>query len=156
VPKDRKGTVPSGALEAVSRGKTILVVEDQPALREALETFLTHFGHRVIPVTNGHEALQAAAAHDIDFAVIDMMIPGPSGFQVLHAVKARAGQPPVRAVMMSGNGSPAHQEYAASLGADGFLVKPFPFADLLWVFQKYDPPPSAEPAPATAGAGPER
>jgi DNA-binding response OmpR family regulator len=156
VPKDRQGTIPPEALEAVSRGKTILVVEDQEAVREALQTFLTHLGHRVIPATTGDEALRAAAAHDIDFAVIDMMIPGPSGFQVLHAVKTREGRPPVKAVMMSGNGSSAHQQYAASLGADGFLVKPFPFAELIWVFRQLEAPSPEESASQAAAVGPER
>lgn len=138
----------SKAVPAVGHAQTILVVEDHPDLRAAMETVFGRHGYRVLPAACGDDALRAVATHDIDFAVIDMMIPGPSGFKVLRAVKDRDGRPPVKAVMISANGAAAHQEYARVLGADSFLVKPFPLADLFRVVRELCPP----PAPVFTGA----
>lgn len=107
---------------------TLLIAEDDADLRSLLADTFRRLGYDVIPAADGAEALRAAAGHDIDFAVIDMMLPGASGFRVLEAVKATGG---ARAVMISGSGAAPHQAYAAALGADGFLVKPFAVADLI-------------------------
>jgi DNA-binding response OmpR family regulator len=142
----RSDTLPGKATPAVARGPTVLVVEDQADLREAIQAALGRMGYDVVTVGSGDEALRAVAAHDIDLAVIDMMIPGPSGFQVLRAVKGRGR--PAKAVMMSAHGATAHREYAGVLGADGFLVKPFPFDDLFRIARELcppDPPPGPEP-----------
>ena len=123
----------------MGHGPTVLVVEDHPVLREEVAAAFRRQGYAVVPAGCGDEALRAVAAHDIDFAVIDMMIPGPSGFQVLQAVKARPGRP-AKAVMISAHGSDAHRAYAASLGADRFLVKPFPLAELCQLARELCPP----------------
>lgn len=122
----------------MGRGLTVLVVEDHSELREAMESAFRQLGYTVVPAETGDAALRAVAAHDIDFAVIDMMIPGPSGFQVLRAVKEQSGA--TKAVMISGHGAKAHRKYAAALGADGFLVKPFAFAELSRVAHELCPP----------------
>jgi DNA-binding response OmpR family regulator len=140
--------LPEKLTPAVARGPTVLVVEDQAELREAIQAALGRLGYAVLPAGSGDEALRAVAAHDIDLAVIDMMIPGPSGFQVLRAVKGRSR--PAKAVMMSANGAAAHREYALVLGADGFLVKPFPFAELFRVARALCPP-AAPPGPVLPG-----
>jgi DNA-binding response OmpR family regulator len=144
----RSDILPGKVAPAVARGPTVLVVEDQPDLREAIQAALGRMGYDVLPAGSGDEALRAVAAHDIDLAVIDMMIPGPSGFQVLRAVKGRGR--PAKAVMMSAHGAAAHQEYALVLGADGFLVKPFPFDELFRMVRELCPP-DAQPTPEPPG-----
>jgi DNA-binding response OmpR family regulator len=79
---------------------------------------------------DGSSALEYLAEHDFHFAVIDMLLPGESGFRVLSEYKSRT-QGGGRAVMISGNGSDDHQRYAEALGADLFLVKPIAVEHLL-------------------------
>lgn len=109
---------------------TVLIAEDEADLREYLADLFRARGCNVLTAADGPTALGLVTEAEIHFAVIDMLLPGGSGFQVLSDYKNRAeGQG--RAVMISGNGSDDHQHYAKVLGADLFLVKPFPVETLL-------------------------
>src|SRR5436309_3971763 len=82
--------------------RTVLLAEDEAILRETLAEVLTRHGYEVVAVGTGTEAIAAAADRLLDLAVIDMLLPGESGFQVTGVVKdLSAGRVPV--IMMSGN-----------------------------------------------------
>ena len=131
----------------MSRNQTVLVVEDEPDLRAALELLLIRQGYHVVATGDGLRAVELAAQHQIDAAVVDLLIPGQSGFQVAIDLKARYGDA-VRVVLMSGIASPAHQDYAFAAGAEQFLAKPFTTSQLLNAVAAFCPPPS-DPTGAT-------
>lgn len=131
----------------MSQTRTVLVVEDDPDLRDAVELLLIQHGYHVVSTGNGLRAVELADQHRIDAALVDILIPGQSGFQVTSELKVRFGNE-VRVVMMSGHVSQAHLDYAFAAGAEQFLAKPFTAAQLLDVVTSLCPPP-AETPPAT-------
>lgn len=127
---------------------TVLIAEDEADLREYLADLFRARGCNVLTAADGPTALELVAEAEIHFAVIDMLLPGGSGFKVLGDYKLRTdGQG--RAVMISGNGSADHQHYANALGADLFLVKPFSVETLIAAAATHLPAPVA--AEATVG-----
>lgn len=124
---------------------TILVVEDDPDLRDALETLLHRQGYHVVATGDGLRAIELADEHEPAVALVDLLVPGQSGFQVTIALKERFGDR-VRVVVMSGNTSPAHRDYATASGADQFLPKPFVATAMLGAVAEL-----CAPAPAPAG-----
>ena len=128
----------------MSHKLTVLVVEDEPDLRAAIELFLLYQGYHVVATGNGLRALELANQYQFDAAVVDMLIPGQSGFQVAIDLKERFGDA-VRVVLMSDLASPAHQDYAFAAGAEQFLAKPFTPSQLLSAVAAVCPPP-AEPS----------
>lgn len=104
--------------------RTVLLAEDEATLRDTLAVALADRGYEVVAVGCGAEAAAAAADRLPDLVVVDMLLPGESGFQVAQVVKdLSAGRVPV--IMISGNTSPAHRDYALASGVDAFLPKPF-------------------------------
>ncbi len=103
---------------------TILLVEDDPDLRNAHETVLHRAGYDVIATGDGLRAVELADEHEPTVALVDLLLPGQSGFRVTDALKAQFGDR-VRILIMSGNASAAHQNYAVAVGAELFAVKPF-------------------------------
>lgn len=129
----------------MSRQRTVLVAEDDPDLYSAIELLLLRDGYHVIATGNGLRAVELACEHRIDVALIDLLLPGQSGFQVAMDLKMRHADA-VRVVIMSGSSSQAHQDYALASGAERFLPKPFTTAQLLDTIAAFCPPePAAEP-----------
>ena len=123
----------------MSRQRTVLVVEDDSDLRDAIERLLARRGYNVITTGCGLRAVELACQHRVAVAVVDLLLPGQSGFQVTTALKARYGDA-VQVVMLSGIGSAAHRDYALASGADRFLLKPFAVAQLLDAVASMCPP----------------
>ena len=100
----------------MSHRRTILVVEDDPDLRDAIELILHRQGYHVVATGDGLRAVELADQQKVDVALVDLLIPGQSGFQVAtsrdSAWRGRA------IVIMSGNASPAHQDFAFAAGAN--------------------------------------
>lgn len=132
----------------MSRQHTVLVVEDDPDLRDAVELILLRRGYHVIATGDGLRATELAERHHIAVALVDLLIPGQSGFQVATELKSRYGDA-VRVVVMSGNTSAAHQDYAFASGAELFLTKPFTTTQLLDAIAAFCPPPTEPPSGTT-------
>jgi DNA-binding response OmpR family regulator len=130
---------------SMSHVRTVLVVEDDPDLRDAVELILHRQGYHVVSTGDGLRAVELANQHRIDVALVDLLLPGQSGFQVAMDLKSQHGDG-VRVVIMSGNASQAHQDYAFAAGAEHFLAKPFTSAQLLNAIAKFCPPPSEPPS----------
>jgi DNA-binding response OmpR family regulator len=129
----------------VVSSRTILVVEDDPAVREAVSAALTRKGYYVVTADDGLDAIRLVVDQPPDIAVVDMLLPGASGFQVAQAVKhATDGRVPV--VMVSASSSAAHQDYAFASGADQFLAKPFALGRLIETVLALCPPPTGSKA----------
>jgi DNA-binding response OmpR family regulator len=107
------------------RGMTsarILVVEDEPRLRELLRLYLEREGHRVTDVGDGAAALAAFDADGADLVILDLMLPGMQGEAVLESLR-EAGDVPV--LITSAKRSDAERIAGLRLGADDYLGKPF-------------------------------
>lgn len=113
-------------------GKTILLVDDDPDIRAAIQAALEDLGPEVVVAADGNEALTQAEATNPDLVVLDMMLPKRSGFLVMEKLR-RGKQPsdPPRVIMITGNQGMRHKVYAKSLGVDLYMNKPFPIDRLV-------------------------
>jgi DNA-binding response OmpR family regulator len=119
--------------------KTVLLVEDDLQFREALALVLHRRGYRVLSAPNGQEAFTLVAEQFPDIAILDMMLPGPSGFQITQRLKDQS-EGRIIVIMISGNSSAAHRDYAIVTGVDRFLAKPFSPAKVLEIVEELCPP----------------
>lgn len=103
-------------------GARILVVEDEPRLRELLRLYLEREGYRVTDAGDGDSALAAYETDGADLVVLDLMLPGLQGEAVLEALR-EAGDVPV--LITSAKRSDAERIAGLRLGADDYLGKPF-------------------------------
>jgi two-component system OmpR family response regulator len=101
----------------------VLVVEDDPAIGEALRRGLVREGHVVDVQTNGRGGLYAATGNPYDVVILDIMLPELNGYDVLKGIRAQGNWVPV--LMLSSKDGEYDQEDALDLGADDYLVKPF-------------------------------
>ena len=107
----------------------ILVVEDEPSLRQLLTQNLSYEGYSVVAAADGREALSSHQARRADLIVLDLMLPLVDGFEVLRTL--RDHQDPVPVLMLTARGAEQDRVQGLSLGADDYLVKPFSVLELL-------------------------
>jgi FixJ family two-component response regulator len=107
---------------------TILVVEDDASMSQALERVLRAGGYEAV-VLPSSEAVLAAGAETADCLVLDVRLPGMSGFDLHRHLVQRGSAVPV--IFITAHDEPALREEAARLGASSFLLKPFPGQTLL-------------------------
>ena len=103
-------------------GQRILVVDDERNIRRSLEMILTGEGYEVICVSSGQDALDAIKAEIPHVVLLDIVIPGMNGIEVLKSV--RNSQPDLAVIMISGHGTVQDAVMATKLGAYDFLEKP--------------------------------
>ncbi len=106
----------------------ILIVDDEPQILRALRAALTGHGYQVQTATNGEEALDAIAIRPPDVVILDLVMPGMSGFDVVKDVRVWS-QVPI--VVLSARGQERDKVTALDLGADDYLTKPFGMDELL-------------------------
>jgi DNA-binding response OmpR family regulator len=106
----------------------ILLVEDEALISSFIEKGLRAEGHTVDCVDRGDRALDRIQLTDPDLVVLDVMLPGMDGFEVLGALRAVDPQLPV--VMLTARGEIADRVRGLDLGATDYMVKPFAFAEL--------------------------
>jgi DNA-binding response OmpR family regulator len=111
----------SGTLE----GKTILVVDDDLDIANAIRMALEDIGATVVTAIDGDQALVRAEADKPDLVVLDAMLPKRSGFLVMDKLKGPSTVKKPRVIMITGNAGKRHQAWAESRGVDGYLSKPF-------------------------------
>ena len=109
---------------------TVLVVEDDPTLLSTLAYNLSREGYRVLTAADGENALALARREmdRLDLVVLDVMLPGISGFQVLRQLRAGSDIP---ILMLSARGEEQDRIDGLELGADDYVVKPFALRELL-------------------------
>jgi chemotaxis protein histidine kinase CheA len=105
-------------------GKTVLVADDSPVVRDLIADALRAHGIRVIEASDGQEALERLNAHPgIDLVVTDFEMPRLDGPGLIRALRARPGARRIPAVVVSMRGSDADKRAALDVGADAYLVK---------------------------------
>lgn len=104
-------------------GKKVLVVDDADFMRMMLEDILRHWGHTVLQAKDGQECLDILQGEAVDVCVLDIVMPGIHGIEVLKRIKE--GWPGMKVVMLSALSRESIVKLALRLGADAFVVKPF-------------------------------
>lgn len=102
--------------------KHILLVEDDEAIREMVDNYLTMEGFHVTTATNGEEALQNCLQNIFDLVILDIMIPKLNGLEVLKIIREHAALP---IIIMSAKDSDVDKALGLGLGADDYIAKPF-------------------------------
>ncbi|WLT33258.1 response regulator [Geothrix sp. PMB-07] len=103
---------------------TVLVVDDDPSVREVLKAFVEREGHRVLEAADASFARKALAKEHVDLMFLDVLMPGESGSALCHSLKDDPECQGIKVVLLTGfNGERAWQQGLRS-GADIFLVKP--------------------------------
>lgn len=106
----------------------LLVVEDEPKAGEYLQRGLTESGFVVDWMKNGVDGLHAATTQQYDLIVLDVMLPGMDGWQVVTSLRKSVGTP---VLFLTARDGLDDRIKGLELGADDYLVKPFAFAELL-------------------------
>lgn len=101
----------------------ILIIDDEPAIGDALRLVLEAAGYEVLVVEKGLEGVRMAAIRNFRAAIIDLFLPDISGLQVIRTI--RADQPGMPIILITGEGTPQAFSEARKLGVVGILAKPF-------------------------------
>lgn len=104
-------------------GRFVLIVDDESDIRESVETVFRSEGARTLTCSDGNKAVQTCLNDKPDLVILDMMLPGRSGFLVLEKIKGYEDSPVV--IMITANEGKRHRSFALGLGADLYLQKPF-------------------------------
>lgn len=107
----------------------MLVVDDDPDVREAVETALELEGHTVTTAMDGLEALKRIGQTEFDAVVLDVLMPNVDGFEVCRRLRAAGNTTPV--LIVTARDSEEDTIRGLDLGADDYLVKPFALGELL-------------------------
>jgi DNA-binding response OmpR family regulator len=106
----------------------ILLVEDEPAIAEAVAYALKDAGFEVDAVGDGGEALEASRRLDYDLMILDLLLPGMSGLNVCRTVRAESDLP---ILMLTARESELDRVVGLETGADDYVTKPFSIAELV-------------------------
>lgn len=110
---------------------TVLLIEDEPNIIEAVSFILSRDGWEVKTHANGHDALDVVRARVPDLVILDVMLPGRSGFDILHDIRSDPALAQLPVLMLTARGQDKDREMAERAGASRFMTKPFSNADVL-------------------------
>ena len=105
--------------------RKILVCDDETSILNILDFSLTADGYRVIQARDGDEALALAVAEVPDLVILDVMMPGRSGFEVCRLLKERRETADIPVLLLTARGCREDREHGREAGADGHMTKPF-------------------------------
>lgn len=100
----------------------ILIVDDEPIVREAIHDWLVDAGYSVTTARTGEEALEIVAQQDFGLVILDVRLPGKTGIRVLQEMKEM--KPDIKAIIITAYASPDMHTEATKLGAIHYLTKP--------------------------------
>lgn len=111
--------------------RKVLIADDEPNIVTALEFLLKRAGYDVRTATNGEEALALVESYLPDLVLIDIMMPGKSGYEVCQRMRERPEWRHIKIVMVTAKGREAEVSKGMSLGADLYVTKPFSTQELI-------------------------
>ncbi|WP_298358540.1 response regulator [uncultured Litoreibacter sp.] len=112
-------------------GNSVLLIEDEPNIIEAISFLLERDGWTVRLHTQGEGAVEAVKTADPDVVVLDVMLPGRSGFDILRELRQGAARADLPVLMLTARGQTKDRELAESYGVSCFMTKPFSNAEML-------------------------
>ncbi len=128
-------------------GKRVLLVDDDSDILTSMQAAFEPTGALLESANNGNQAVELAEKNTPDIIVLDMMLPGRSGFLVLEKVKARKPRnAPPHIIMVTGNPGTRHKMFAESLGVSEYFTKPVKMDKLIATAERLVAPPAT---PAT-------
>lgn len=118
----------------------ILVVEDEDNIALALEFLMTREGYDHARIADGAIALSRIRDMHPDLVLLDIMLPGASGYEICADVRRDPALKDVKILMMTARGSAIEKRKGLEIGADGFITKPFELRDLRAEVRRLLPP----------------
>lgn len=115
----------------MSKGKRVLLIEDEPNIIEAVVFILSRDGWTVHTHAQGEGALEKIRASPPDLVILDVMLPGRSGYDVLEEIRAAPDLRDLPVMMLTARGQRSDRERAERLGVSRFMTKPFSNAEVL-------------------------
>jgi DNA-binding response OmpR family regulator len=101
---------------------TVLVVDDEPIVREVVARYLAHAGHNALEAADGDAARELIERDEPDLVVLDVMLPGTDGLALCRWIRGRSELP---VIMLTARGEEADRIVGLELGADDYVTKPF-------------------------------
>jgi DNA-binding response OmpR family regulator len=127
---------------------TVLVVDDEPTIVEIVGRYMERAGYETYEAADGPEALRLADLHRPDLVVLDLMLPGIDGIEVMRQLHERPG-PRTAVILLTARGEESDRLVGLRHGADDYVVKPFSPAELVArvdaVLRRVSPPAEEEP-----------
>ena len=127
---------------------TVLVVDDEPTILDVVGRYMERAGYETYRAADGPEALRLAALHRPDLVVLDLMLPGIDGIEVMRQLHEEAG-PRIAVIMLTARGEESDRLVGLRQGADDYVVKPFSPAELVArvdaVLRRVSPPDEETP-----------
>lgn len=103
----------------------ILVVDDEPHIRRVLDAMLGKEGFEVVLAEDGAEGLREIAAGNVDLVILDLLMPGANGLEVLAKIRTDPDKGTTPVIILTAKGQDTDREAAFAGGADDFVTKPF-------------------------------
>ena len=111
--------------------RSVLVIEDEPHIVEAISFILSRDGWSVRSHGQGHDAVAVVRDHPTDVVILDVMLPGRSGYEILQELRADPSTRDLPILMLTARGQAKDRDMAARLGATRVMTKPFSNTELL-------------------------
>ena len=105
-------------------GKTVLLVDDYPAVRRAIREIVINLGLKVVEAENGLEAQEVLRSKSVDLVISDLVMPEMDGFELTEAIRASGKGKRIPIVIISTHDDAKYIFRALHLGADDYLIKP--------------------------------
>ena len=111
--------------------KQVLLIEDEPNIIEAISFILSRDGWSVKTHSNGADAVETVRERQPDVLILDVMLPGKSGYDILRELRDDPQSADLPVLMLTARGQTKDREIAERAGCDAFMTKPFSNADML-------------------------
>jgi DNA-binding response OmpR family regulator len=111
--------------------QSVLVAEDERNLVEALSFLMRRAGYEVNVTHDGPSTVEVARRIKPDLVLLDIMLPGFDGFEVVSAIRREAGERQPRIIMLTAKGHEKDRRKAVGLGVDDYVTKPFSNRDVV-------------------------
>lgn len=109
----------------------VLLIEDEPNIAEAIRFLLSRDGWQVTTLEDGRAAVETVRQLRPDLVILDVMLPGASGFEILEAIRSDPDTATLPVMMLTAKGQGRDRQAAERAGASLFMAKPFSNAEML-------------------------
>ena len=123
--------IPEGALPYFEANPSVLVIEDDRFMGQVFIEMLSEIGFNVITAANGVTALKKLSEQNIDFIILDILLPAMNGFEIYEKIQENTATKTIPVMMVTAWADSLHLSKASQMGINHFLAKPFTEDELL-------------------------